>query len=296
MRIEDASVFLAIAEQSNVRRAAERSGLTQSAVTKVMQRLETEFGLKLAERGASGVVLTEAGQLLRAQAETLLTAYRGLCNEMSAAHSAQKGIVRIGIVPALLDVKLLPALASWRKQHPGMLLQISSKVSDELIRMVSEGELDLAVCFSLAARADLQRIDLGPQRYHVVARAGHPLACAGASSMEALSAAEWLLPAPTVGMRLWVENAFAELGLSLPKTVVQTDTSTAQFAGLIRSTDLVTALMTPMLESPASRGLVELPFDAAKNIQPLAMLSRRAAFLPPAAASLRDMVVRSFCN
>ena len=81
----------------------------------------------------------------------------------------------------------------------------------ELIEMVSGGNLDLAVCFSLTQRSDLQSESLGPQRYHVVARTGHPLAQPGKGSMEALSRAQWLLPAPSVGMR--VEDAFARQGL-----------------------------------------------------------------------------------
>lgn len=294
MRIEDASVFLALADLQNVRRAAERMGLTQSAVTKVLQRLEDEFGLKLAERGGSGVVLTDAGALLRTQAESLLASYQSLRNEMAAAHSSQKGIVRIGTVPALLDVKLLPVLSEWRRQYPSLLLQISAKVSDELIRMVSEGQLDLAICSSLMPRADLQSLNLGLQRYHVVSRAGHAFAQTPTVSMTELSKAEWLLPGPTVGMRLWVEAAFAQCGLPAPLTVVQTDTSTAQFSSLIKSSNLITALMTPMFHSPAAEGLVELPFNASTNIQPLVLLSRRAAYLSPATVVLREMIQREF--
>lgn len=294
MRIEDAGIFLVLADQQNVRRTAERVGLTQSAVTKVLQRLEAEFGLTLVERGAAGVLLTEAGQLLREKARDLVSAFEGLQHDMAAAQTAQKGTVRVGIVPALLDAKLLPTLAAWRKKHPGLLLQISVKVSDELIEMISRGTLDLAVCFSLTPSADLYCLALPPQRYHVVVRSGHPLAQSGKCSMKALAAAEWLLPAPSVGMRLWVEQAFVKMGLPTPVTAVQTDTSTAQFAGLIRATDLVTALMTPMFTSSAGRGLVELPFAAESRVQSLALLTRRAAYLSPATIALRDALHQAF--
>ena len=121
-----------------------------------MQRLESEFDLPLIERGASGVVPTAAGLLMRRKAEELLASFDGLRHEMTAAHSAQKGTVRVGTVPALLDGKLVPVLTKWRRRYPDLLLQISVKVSDELIEMVSGGNLDLAVCFSLTQRSDLQ--------------------------------------------------------------------------------------------------------------------------------------------
>ncbi|AHV91543.1 LysR family transcriptional regulator [Bordetella holmesii] len=294
MRIEDAEVFLKLAEHQNVRRTAERVGLTQSAVTKVLQRLEAEFGLPLMERRASGVVPTRAGQLLQEKALALIGSYDSLRHEMAAAQSAQQSVVRVGIIPALLDAKLLPVLAIWRKQHPGQFLQISVKVSDELTEMVCQGDLDLAIGFAPTPRSDLQTLALGPQRYHVVVRAGHPLSLPGRSTMQALAQAEWLLPAPSVGMRLWVERAFIDLGLPIPVTAVQTDTSTAQFAGLIRASNLVTALMTPMFMSPAGKGLVELPFDAESSMQPLVLLTRRAAYLSPTTRALRDALHRAF--
>ncbi|OZI71817.1 LysR family transcriptional regulator [Bordetella genomosp. 12] len=294
MRIEDADVFLKLAEHQNVRRTAERVGLTQSAVTKVLQRLELEFGLPLMERSASGVVLTKAGHLLHGKAADLVASYESLRHDMAAAQSAQKAVARVGIIPALLDAKLLPVLAVWRKQHPGQFLQISVKVSDELTEMVSQGDLDLAIGFAPTPRSELQALALGPQRYHVVVRAGHPLTLPGRSTMQALAQAEWLLPAPSVGMRLWVEKAFLDLNLPAPVTAVQTDTSTAQFASLIRASNLITALMTPMFLSPAGKGLVELPFDAESSMQPLVLLTRRAAYLSPATLALRDALHRAF--
>jgi hypothetical protein len=79
-----------------------------------------------------------------------------------------------------------------------------------------------------------------------------------------------------------------------PVTAVQTDSSTAQFASLIRGSGLLTALMTPMLRSPAGQGLVELPFEAPQNVQPQVLLTRRASYVPAAAAALRDALQRAF--
>ncbi|XAH24631.1 LysR family transcriptional regulator [Xylophilus sp. GW821-FHT01B05] len=294
MRIEDAKIFLALAEQRNLRRTAERAGLTQSAVTKVLQRLEQEFGLKLAERGPGGLVLTDAGLLLRKRAASLVLSFDNLRKEMTAARSAQSGTVRIGTVPALLDSNVIPLLARSRAQQPALRLQVSVKVSDELIEMVTAGELDLAICFLQDSKDDLRCESLGPQRYHVVVRQGHPLAAPGAASMEALSRADWLLPAPAVAMRRWIEQAFVALGLPEPTTAVQTDTSTASFGALIRSTDLVTALMTPMLQSPVSRDMVELPFQGAQLTQQLGLVFRKTAYLSQATLDMRDAIHYSF--
>lgn len=294
MRIEDAKVFLALAEQRNLRRTAERTGLTQSAVTKVLQRLEEEFELKLAERGPGGVVLTDAGILLRKRAANLLVSFDNVHKEMAAARSAHSGVVRIGTVPALLETNVIPLLAASRERRPDLRFQVSVKVSDDLIEMVGAGELDLAICFLQDSRDELRCESLGPQRYHVVVRQGHPLAAEGAATMEAMSRADWLLPAPTVAMRRWIEQGFTALGLPIPPTAVQTDASTSLFGALIRSTDLVTALMTPMLQSPVGRDMVELPFQGAQLTQQLGLVFRKTAYLSQATLDMRDAVHQSF--
>lgn len=294
MRFEDAQVFLLLGEQLNVRRTADRIGLTQSAVTKVIQRLEAEFGLRLVERGASGVVMTEAGRLMLLKAKEVSAAVQSLRNEMASMQCALAGTVRIGVVPALLEEKLLPAVSAWRSQHAGMQLQISVKVSDELIEKVRCGQLDLAVCFCLQPGSELRADKLGEQRYHVVVRAGHPLTGPSGTSMSSLAAAQWLLPGPSVAMYRWVEDAFTACGLPAPKTAVQTDTSTAQFASLVKGSDLVTVVMTPMLRSAACNGLVELPFEAGTPVQPLVLLSRRRAHQSVPVRDLQELLKRSF--
>lgn len=296
MRIEDAQVFLKLAETRSVRKAAEQSGLTQSAATKVLQRLEQQFDMRLAERASGGLQLTDAGRLLQTRCLELVLSADNLHREMGAASAAQRGTVRVGTVPALLDSHLLPVLAQSHAQRPDISLQVSVKVSDELSLMVQTGQLDLAICFLPVASDELQWENLGPQRYHVVVRPGHPLAAPGQATMRALSQAKWLLPGPQVAMRQWIEQSFLALKLPLPRTVVQTDWSTAFFGSLVRSCDLVTALMTPNIRGAQTGEWVELPFKSQQRPQELGLMFRRTAYLSPAAMQLRQAIHRAFAQ
>lgn len=296
MRIEDAMIFLKLSELKNVRKASERLNLTQSAVSKVLQRLETEFDVVLAQRGPDGIVLTSEGTLLREKAEHLLASYDALRHEMQAARAARLGQIRIGTIPALLDERVLPLLAQLRKTRQDLRFQIKVKVSDELIEMVTLGELDLAICFmpDAAAPGPLQCERIAGEESHVVARKGHPLVSSREPSMEALSRSEWLLPAKTVAMRQWVDRSFVNLGLTAPVSVIETDASTAIYASLISDSDIVTAFLTATLRSRAMEGLVELPFIKASSEQSLTLLFRRSAYLSPAARELRELIHRNF--
>lgn len=296
MRLEDAVVFLKLSEVKNVRRASERLGLTQSAVSKVLQRLEVEFDTVLAVRGPEGLALTEDGLLLQKKAQALILSYESLQHEMHAAHSARQGHVRIGTIPALLQEKVLPMLVHLRRAQREMTFQLKVKVSDELIEMVSRGELDLAICFMPDAQVpnQLQCEKIARERYHVVARRGHPSTAKQPPSMAALAQCEWLLPAKTVGLRQWVDRSFATVGLPSPPTVIETDAATTLYSTLIRQSDIVTVFLSASLKSPAMEDLVELPFAGASSEQSLTLIFRRSAYLSPAARKLRNLIHKTF--
>jgi len=78
MRLEDLQVFSVLAQLGNLRRTADKVGLTQSAVTKVLHRLEAELGLPLVERRTRGAVLTPAGTTLLERATALGSAVKDL--------------------------------------------------------------------------------------------------------------------------------------------------------------------------------------------------------------------------
>lgn len=78
MRIDDLELFVAVAEHGSQQRAAEARGLSQSALSKAMARLEAEAGLALFERAAKGLALTRAGEGMLAHARAVLQSMQGL--------------------------------------------------------------------------------------------------------------------------------------------------------------------------------------------------------------------------
>ena len=290
MRLEDLQVFSVLAETGNLRRAAGKVGLTQSAVTKVLHRLEEEFGLPLVERGPRGVTLSAAGRALLDRAVPLRTAVADLRTEMQALKSAKTGTVRIGTIPALLETTFLPVLTRSLSRDPEIRFEVSLKVSSQLIPDVQQGAIDMALCLAPETiPADLQSDNLGKLPFHVVGRAGHPLAHA-AYDLAQFAKARWLLPARDVhnAMRASVEKRLVAAGEPPPMAVVQTDASVALYASLIRETFLITTFTERMLKSPLGRGLIALPFVKTPLTLDLRLFFRRNAYLSPATSKLRS--------
>jgi DNA-binding transcriptional LysR family regulator len=197
MRLEDLRVFSLLAQTRNLHRVAQKTGLTQSAVSKIVQQLEAEFGTRLVDRDGRGVGLTTAGRVLVERAAEIGASVAQTYAEMAAAQSASAGKIRVGVVPALLESALLPILARYTTRESAVSFQLSVQVSALLFDALKDGRLDLALCFTTDAEPDeeLQSDDIERQRYRIVARRGHPLT-ATQGGPDVLQSARWLLPLP----------------------------------------------------------------------------------------------------
>jgi DNA-binding transcriptional LysR family regulator len=288
MRIEDLRVFSVLAEVRNLHRAAQKMGLTQSTVTKILQRLEAEFEVQLVDRaGGRGVELTSAGRILLERSASVRESVAQTYAEMSAAKSATAGRIRIGVVPALLESALLPIVARYTKDEKAISFALSVKVSTLLFEELKDGQLDLALCFMPETISEeLQSDDFSYQRYVVAARRGHPLASASPDPA-LLGSAQWLLPLPGHGMRQLVNKYFQEHGLGAPHVVVETDASTSLLPSLLRESDLITILTDQMLRTHAGRDLVALPYDTAFETR-MQLFYRRKAYMSPVVQKFRS--------
>jgi DNA-binding transcriptional LysR family regulator len=287
MRIEDLHVFSVLAETHNLHRVAQKTGLTQSAVSKIVQRLEAEFGIQLVDRRGRGVDLTGAGRVLVERAADIRASVAQTYAEMAAAKSASAGKIRIGVVPALLESALLPIMARYTTRENAISFKLSVQVSALLFDELKDGQLDLALCFMPDTEPDeLQSDDIGRQRYQIVARRGHPLTAAhGDPSL--LQAAKWLLPPPGHGLRQIVDRYFEEHGLVSPQVVVETDASITLLTSLLRNSDVITMLTDQMLQSYPGRDLVALPYETALFESRLRLFYRMKTYMSPAVQKFR---------
>ncbi len=294
MRFEDLHVFAVVAQRGSLHGAAQSTGSTQSAITKAIQRLEAAFGLRILNRSRRGIELTAAGTALLARVQQLQLGVSDLQAEMEAMRAAERGAVRLGAIPALLEPTLIPLLARMRRRRPQVHFQVDLQISARLIASVQEGRLDLALAFLPDQMPeDLQAEPLGRLRYHVVGRLGHPLA-KEPPDLAALAQADWLLPPREVGMRTAIDRFFTEAGLSPPRAVVQADTSSAWFSELLRQTDMVAAFTDLMMSSRLGQGLQVLPFSAIPLTNDLRLFYRRNAYLSPMLQEVRNELKTSF--
>ncbi|AWG28024.1 LysR family transcriptional regulator [Burkholderia cenocepacia] len=173
--------LVAIARYRTFARAGEAIGLTQSAVSLQIKTLESEYNVQLFDRSRRQPVLTEAGNILLAQAKQVLA----MVDRIPDALSDEKKLVgrlRIGAIQTALSGPLPDALLALRAAHPSLRVHVSAGMSVELANRVAAGELDAAITTRPVRPhpAELTWTTLYEDRFWLLVPPGHAERDAGA--------------------------------------------------------------------------------------------------------------------
>ncbi len=169
--------FIAIAEFGSYRLAAEKLFVAQPALSVSMQKLESEVGAQLLERGAKGVALTPAGHALMKDARATLFYADQACRAARLVALGEWGTLRLGFVGSATYTLLPLCVPAFRSQHPNVKVELREDSTIGLLSLVRNHEIDAAVVRGPIAQEDaietwvIQRDDL-----MLAVPAGHPLA------------------------------------------------------------------------------------------------------------------------
>ncbi|NYU08925.1 LysR family transcriptional regulator [Enterobacteriaceae bacterium CCUG 67584] len=159
-------LFLAVAEEHSFSAAAARLGVTRSAVSQGIRRLEDAFETLLVMRTTRSVNLTEAGERLRNALSLPLSNIEAAFEEI-ASDSVPRGLLRIAVTSIAEEFLSGPLLASFAAANPGVTIDVL--VSDEEFDIVAAG-YDAGVRLGEVIEKDMIAVPLtGPQREMVVA-------------------------------------------------------------------------------------------------------------------------------
>ena len=137
--------FVVVARLQSISRAALELRLAQPALGRQMARLEAELGVPLLHRHRRGVTLSEAGELLKAEADALLERHGALRDLVGRSAGLATGTVAIGVPGALGSLLLPPVLHRFATDCPLVRVQVVEGLSGQLTDLLLAGRLDLAV-------------------------------------------------------------------------------------------------------------------------------------------------------
>ncbi|MCC0563579.1 LysR family transcriptional regulator [Brevibacillus borstelensis] len=144
MDIKQLRYFIAIAEEKQISAAAKRLHLAQPPLSQQLINLEKELGVALVVRHARGLELTEAGRILYKHAVKIASLVEESEIEVKEVGEGTKGTLSIGV--NTLSSKLLPILLKrFQESYPHVTYKIQQNESDQLLKMVKEKAIELAI-------------------------------------------------------------------------------------------------------------------------------------------------------
>jgi DNA-binding transcriptional LysR family regulator len=145
MELRHIRYFLAVAEERNVTRAAEKLGIGQPPLSQQIHALEKEMGVRLFRRTGHGVVLTEAGEAFAIDAKRLLDDARQAVHKAQSAGRGETGHLNIGFTgSAVFNPMVLDLIRRFRQSYPGVELTLTEGNTAQLLAHLEDGRLDVA--------------------------------------------------------------------------------------------------------------------------------------------------------
>lgn len=144
MELRQLEYFVAVVEEANFTRAAQRMLVAQPAVSAQIARLERELGQTLLDRSRREIRPTAAGAAVLPFARAALRAVREARTAVDELTQLVRGVVTIGTVTSH-NVDMPRLLADYHRAHPGVEILLSTDTSDAVIDGVRTGRLDVAI-------------------------------------------------------------------------------------------------------------------------------------------------------
>lgn len=178
MELRHLRYFVAVAEEENVTRAAERLHVSQPPLSRQIRDLEEELGVSLFERSAKSVRLTEAGRVFLNEARAVLDRADQAARTVRAIGSGASGELHVGFAPSLA-VDILPrALRQFQEETPGIRVQLHDMSTEEMLTGLRENKIAVALMVEQPAQnlRGLQSVELQCYRVSIAVSPAHPLA------------------------------------------------------------------------------------------------------------------------
>jgi LysR family hydrogen peroxide-inducible transcriptional activator len=173
MDMEQLANFQSLAGLKNFTHAAENLGISQSALSRSIQRLEEELGQPLFDRKPRSVELTDAGLLFQNRAEQILLIVEDTKAEI--CDDGQSGRIRIGAIPTVAPFFLPDFLRKFSSVFPKASLIIQEDTTDNLMKSCKQGELDVVILALPVPTRYVEVEKLFDEELYLVMPNDHPL-------------------------------------------------------------------------------------------------------------------------
>ena len=291
MEIQQLKHLIAAIENRNLLRAAEKSFISQSGLSRSLKSLETRLGVELLHRGSKGVEPTVYGLAVMRRAKVILNEVARSVEEVRAIEQGRTGETKFGVTQNYANYLMPELLAELHVERPDLRVTVVTDGFLELVAKVKAEELDFA--FGLIGRihhSDGLIIEpLMNNRSSVFARPDHPLAGRVGVTTDELASASWaMLSSESVqrGFGLFFETR----GRAVPPQMLKCN-SIAMLRHVVAETDALTILPREVVQMELDAGaLVAVESETPVERTRIGLIFRDGGLITPQATVVADRI------
>lgn len=143
MEINKYTIFLEVARQQSLSKAAKALGYTQSGISHTIRRMEEEMGLTLFDRNRNGAYLTRAGTELMPYIFQMVQCQDNLNQAIQSLHNLHQGSLTIGTYSSISRQWLPHIIQRFKLDYPSIRIDFKEGGNEDITRWISHGEVDL---------------------------------------------------------------------------------------------------------------------------------------------------------
>jgi DNA-binding transcriptional LysR family regulator len=179
-------LFVAVCQERNIARAAEREFIASSAVSRRIAEIEALIGLPVIQRGSRGITVTPVGETVLRYALAIIGNIEQMSAELSRFSAGVKGRVRV-VANLSSIVQFLPEdVAAFGRAFPDVSIELEEENSADVLRIVDEHGADFGICNPVAGSEAFEQVPYRQDRLAVLVPVGHRLADAARVSFDDL--------------------------------------------------------------------------------------------------------------
>lgn len=192
MNIQKYMAFVKAVEYGSFTKAAQDLNYTQSGISRMINDLESEWGILLFERGRAGITLTSDGLRLLPQLKRICNEHEMLMIQIEELHDIQSGIIRIGTFSSVATHWLPNIIKTFKKDYPDIDFELLLGDYTEIESWIIEGRVDFGF-LRLPIKSEMETIFVEQDRLLVVIPEDHPLANCDKFPIKELSNSPFML-------------------------------------------------------------------------------------------------------
>jgi DNA-binding transcriptional LysR family regulator len=282
--------FVAVAELGGFGKAARVLNLTQTALTRRVQKLEAYLGVRLLDRTTRSVSLTPVGAEFLPSARRLVNDLTATVADLRDASRHRRGDVTIGCIPTMAYQWLPQFIRRYAELHPGNRIRISDLSAGLVLEAVLQGQVEFGVTILLARHAELAERAILRDPFALFCRDDHALSRSTSLSWADLRSADLIVVSSTSGNRALLDYQLARHRINVNGTYEVHHPSTA--LGLVTAGVGAAILPVSTVQAGTHPNVRRVPLVRPRVARTIALVRRKNASLSPAAQALYDLLAK----